>query len=241
MDSARYVDAVRTGAATIAAAGRTNIKARVPSCPEWTLTDLISHVGGVHRWAAGIVRTGQRGQFEGPPDGLGGEQLVQWAEEQAAVLVETLEAADPDADVWTFGRPRTVRFWLRRQGQETTLHAWDAAAALGVAGPLSGDFAADGLDEFLGEMLVRVVAQKPHSWTGETLHFHRTDGEGEWLVRLGPEGQVAVDRTHGKGNAALRGPASDLLLWATNRIDAPNLERFGDQALLHRWTQEITL
>src|ERR1700691_3662464 len=29
----------------------------VPSCPDWNVGQLLRHLGGVHRWAATIVRT----------------------------------------------------------------------------------------------------------------------------------------------------------------------------------------
>ena len=28
----------------------------VPTCPEWTLRDLVTHMGQIHRWVDGIVR-----------------------------------------------------------------------------------------------------------------------------------------------------------------------------------------
>src|SRR6266498_239736 len=28
---------------------------RVPTCPEWTLVDLVQHVGAAHRWAADMI------------------------------------------------------------------------------------------------------------------------------------------------------------------------------------------
>ena len=52
---------------------------------------------------------------------------------------------------------------------------------------------------------------------GETLHFHRTDGDGEWLVRLTPDGPE-VERAHAKGDVAVRGSASDLLLARAGRV-----------------------
>ncbi|KIF71110.1 hypothetical protein HY68_24945, partial [Streptomyces sp. AcH 505] len=33
--------------------------ARVPTCPEWRVRDLVGHIGQGHRWAAGIVRGGR--------------------------------------------------------------------------------------------------------------------------------------------------------------------------------------
>ncbi|WP_347877220.1 maleylpyruvate isomerase N-terminal domain-containing protein [Streptomyces sp. 8K308] len=33
-------------------------RARVPSCPEWNLGQLVRHVGGTHRWAERCLRAG---------------------------------------------------------------------------------------------------------------------------------------------------------------------------------------
>lgn len=69
---------------------------------------------------------------------------------------------------------------------------------------------------------------------GETYHFHRTDGPGEWLVRFMPEGPV-VTREHAKGDVAVRGIASDLFLFLWRRLPADRLEVFGDADLLSRY------
>ena len=37
-------------------ADRAGPTAAVPTCPEWTVLDLLAHQGMVHRWAAAIVR-----------------------------------------------------------------------------------------------------------------------------------------------------------------------------------------
>ena len=88
-------------------------------------------------------------------------------------------------------------------------------------------------------MVPRQVKQRPDVWTGQSLHLHRTDGEGEWMVRLGPDGEVSTERTHGKGDVALRGPASSLYLWCLSRVPADDLELFGDPAVAALWTTEI--
>jgi predicted lipid carrier protein YhbT len=71
------------------------------------------------------------------------------------------------------------------------------------------------------------------------LHFHSTDGDGEWLARLGAEGLV-VTREHAKGDVAVRGVASDLLLFLYGRVGTERLEVFGDAALLARWRELVT-
>ena len=71
--------------------------------------------------------------------------------------------------------------------------------------------------------------------TGETIHLHCTDGEGEWLVRLAPGG-VNVVNEHAKGDVAARGAASDLLLMMWGRVPVTQVEVFGDASLLERWS-----
>jgi uncharacterized protein (TIGR03083 family) len=234
VDPASSIAAITNGAAALQRAGRIDLSAPVPSCPGWTVTDVVAHVGGVHRWAASIVRSGVRSDFPSPD----GTDLLQWCAAGTTELVAALEAADPDANVWTFGLPRSVRFWLRRQALETTLHAWDAGNAVGDALTIDAELAADGLDEFL-DFVPRGLQREPGSWSGETVHVHRTDGPGEWLVTLGPSGAGTVERVHGKGDVAVRGGSADLWLWATNRAVSDRLEVLGDAALLTRWAAEV--
>lgn len=34
-----------------------DLSAKVPTCPDWTLRELVVHVGGAHRWVHHIVST----------------------------------------------------------------------------------------------------------------------------------------------------------------------------------------
>jgi hypothetical protein len=177
-----------------------------------------------------------------PPEGATGDALIAWAADQAHAAHQALVTADLDSDVWTFGLPRTPRFWARRQALESTMHAHDVEGAFGDPKPIDGEVASDGIDEFLTVMVTRWVGRNPADWSGETFHLHRTDGDGEWLVRLGPEGQVDAQRTHAKGDIALRGPASDLWLWTTGRLDLDRsdaVEVLGDRSLAGRWSADI--
>ncbi len=218
---------------------RIDLDAAVPSCPGWTVADLVGHIGGAWGWASAVVRSGERSNAPIAPDDIGGMALVGWAEGQLQNLLGALENADPSANCWTFGLPRTPVFWFRRQALETAVHTWDCTGAVGEQAPIDAELASDGIDEFLSAMVPRQVKQRPDVWTGQSLHLHRTDGEGEWTVRLGPDGEVSTDRAHGKGDVALRGSASSLYLWCLNRVPADDLELFGDPAVAALWTSEI--
>jgi hypothetical protein len=60
-----------------------------------------------------------------------------------------------------------------------------------------------------------------------SVHLHCTDSEGEWLVH--PDGRV--EAIHAKGDAAIRGPASDLLLALYTRVPLSAVEVIGDAGL----------
>jgi hypothetical protein len=73
----------------------------------------------------------------------------------------------------------------------------------------------------------------PADLVGATVHLHGTDEDqtepAEWLLRLTAAG-CEVERAHAKGDAALRGPASDLLLAVWHRIPLARLDVVGDVA-----------
>ena len=72
-----------------------------------------------------------------------------------------------------------------------------------------------------------------------TVHLHATDDvpdhAGEWMISVADE--VTWSHDHGKGDVAVRGAASDLLLLAWGRLDpaADAFEVFGDGDIAHRW------
>ena len=108
-----------------------------------------------------------------------------------------------------------------------------ASAAFEAA--IDGDLATDGIDEYT-EVSLRVSGRRPNrTYPAESLHLHRTDGDGEWMfVRGATEHDVVVTQEHGKGDAAVRGPGAQLLLWIWGR-PATDLEFFGDAGVAEAW------
>jgi uncharacterized protein (TIGR03083 family) len=207
----------------------------VPSCPEWDVAKLVRHTGTAHRWSSGVVRTREplspkSIDLEIPRAAAG---LPDWLEQGAATLVATLAAADPDAECWTWTQDRHVRFWARRMAFETAVHRWDGQGVSGEPEPFEGAMAVDGIDEHLAN-LPSILDPEQTPTTGETLHLHCTDRDGEWLLRLGPSG-IEVTPEHAKGDVAVRGPASDLYLAVLGRVPPSSLEVFGDPGALEVW------
>jgi uncharacterized protein (TIGR03083 family) len=230
LDAPAYLDAISTEAATLAAAGeRAGLDAPVPSCPEWRVADLLRHIGRVHRW---VVACTEANDFVSPdtlPSPPEGDALADWVRDGAAALVGTLDRP-PGDEAWTWAADHTVGFWQRRQAHETAMHRVDAELAGGPASPIADRLAADGIDEGLHLLSLRPGAA-PIDGQGETLHLHCTDVEGEWLVRLGDRG-LEIEAVHAKGDVAVRGPASDLLLVLARRADPGTVEVLGRRPVL---------
>jgi len=242
----RLLAEVTGSAATLAEiASQADLTARVPTCPDWTLRQLITHVGRAHRWAAAIVATkaAEPIPFREVPDGRLPDDPAErprWLRDGAALLAGTVRAGG--GPVWTHLGPGPASYWGRRMAHETAVHRADGQLAVGTRPVIDPEIAADGIAEWLGFLPAVQAAGRPEHPAilpeGKVVHFHVTDEgvDGEWLVR-GGRGGVAVETGHGKGDTALRGPASDVLLVLLRRLppDDPAVQVLGDRALLDSW------
>ncbi|MGW7272655.1 maleylpyruvate isomerase family mycothiol-dependent enzyme [Streptomyces sp. NPDC054864] len=220
-------------------------QARVATCPDWAVRDLLKHTGAVHRWAASYVTEGHDDRLPlGDAPDLDGAELVDWYRQAHGGLVATLRAAAPDVRCWAFlPAPSPLEFWARRQAHETTIHRVDAESARGGApSPIGTEFAADGIDELLrgfhARSRSRVRTQEPR-----ILRVRATDAGAEavWTVHLSQEPPVTV-RGEGKGGGdggpaecELSGRAEHLYLALWNRGPIPHVT--GDTTLSALWSE----
>ncbi len=223
-----YLRSLADDAATFAAiVADADLDLAVPSCPGWTLRDLASHLGGVHRWAEGAVATGAPG--DAPIGPYGRFALHAWFVDGSTRLVERLSTTDPDSPTWTFGpHPRVVSFWVRRQAHETSMHLGDALRALGRGVALDPSFAADGVDEVVGVFFPRQVrlGRIPPLARGITLVL---DDVGDRHLVLAGDGTDPAAPT----DATASGRAADVLLALWGRAGAESLAVDGDPDVLH--------
>jgi uncharacterized protein (TIGR03083 family) len=225
------------GAQLVAAAEAAGLDAAVPTCPGWTVADLLVHIAKVFRRTAYALRSGtterppgRAWNMEAPPL----EAVTAWYDRELAEVTAGLAAARPEDPVWTFlPADQTAGFWRRRLAHEASIHRVDAEAAAGDVGPLPTALAVDGIDELLDVFLVPGFGPDGLEGPPATVHLHATDVEGEWLVSLDGDG-LRWERGHAKGDAAVRGAATDLALWLWGRSTGERLERFGDGAALER-------
>ena len=236
-----YVAALRgEGTALVASARSAGNAAPVPSCPDWTVADLLVHVGSVQRWQTDLVeRLVAEPAFDWPTPPEDSATLPEWVADATSGLAGVLDHADPTAAMWTLAGPGVAGFWFRRAAHEVALHRVDLDLAAGTVPVVDAEFARDAIDEFLTMALpVRLGARL--TGAGESVHVHCTDTEGEWLVRLTPEGPE-VERAHAKGDVAARGSAADLLLALRGRGGTGQLELFGDAALFEAFRSRLAL
>ncbi|MBC3193146.1 maleylpyruvate isomerase family mycothiol-dependent enzyme [Pseudonocardia sp. C8] len=218
----------------------------VPTCPGWSLRQLQRHVGRGHLWAAQMVASGATEMLDprevagGKPPAGGPDVAAQWLRDGATALLDAVAAAGPDAPVWTFTGPKPSAWWVRRRLHEAAVHRADVAIALGVPFEIAPELAADGVSEWLGLLAARPAGDEPPLAEGATLHLHATDDvlgvAGEWMIRS-DGGRVVWEHGHGKGDAAVRGSAADLLQGVLRRIDADDdrLQVLGDPEVWRTW------
>jgi hypothetical protein len=202
LDLARHLDGLHEAVtAFVAYADRAGLEAAVPTCPDWSVLDLVAHQGMVHRWAAALVR----GERPSAPENV-------------------------SAPVFLNDAPPARRFWARRQCHETTMHAVDALAASLGRPPKAGEvwieaeLAGDGIDELLGGFLTR--PRTPLRQDDEALLVVRPDDLPDWWeVRLGP--RPAVTTRHSSDDEPpdadweLTGGAVEFYLRLWNRTHPP--------------------
>jgi uncharacterized protein (TIGR03083 family) len=235
------------------------LELKVPTCPEWTLLDLVQHLGEVHRtWAAAVsagpaaappAESEAEAESESVSEGAGTaprerDLLMAWSAASTQLLLETLREAGPDRGCWTWWgpseSPQTSGAVARHQVQEATVHTYDAQITLGAPQPLPDAAALDGVEEFLSTC-VAWAAPWPHG--AAVVDFHATEGRS-WRLTLSADGArstrlptpgimpaVAAGQGSDVAFASARGTAAELVLVFYDRIPIDSLHLDGDLRL----------
>ena len=104
VDDIELIDSLHDDVAKVIDVLRSAPGEPVPSCPGWSVSDLVDHHGGVLRWATQILETGEPvvEEFRAPSAVTA---LVDWYSEGAAGFVDVVRSVNLDRACWTFGRP----------------------------------------------------------------------------------------------------------------------------------------
>jgi uncharacterized protein (TIGR03083 family) len=220
-------------------AAQAGFEAAVPGCPDWTVSDLVVHLGQVQLfWAAAV----EVGPAEAPPadDVIGDREphgdVMAWSAAATARLMAALHDAGPSRLCWTWweeagAAPSTSEAIARHQVQEAAVHAFDAQQAAGHGEPLPLAAAADGVNEFI---TVELPTNGPWPFEPATVILETGPG-GSWLLDLGtPVIHVLAGDLHGdaKPSATITADPSDMVLAFYHRDTARDLQIDGDAELV---------
>jgi uncharacterized protein (TIGR03083 family) len=221
------VDAIAISSARIAnILTPENYGMKVPSCPEWTLLDLVIHVGQVQEFWSNNIR-------EANADARWSRELTMpesdgdastWMRNRTKSLIDAINFTSDDAPCWTWWKePRTAKAVSRHQVQEAEVHRWDAELTIGQPKPLPLEIAIDGLTEYLFVHRFAIEDLKlPH------IQFEATDTVGNWHINAISDPAVTA-----------RGTASDLALFLNGRLSTESLTIKGNPEGLQRFASAI--
>ena len=223
--------------------------ARVPSCPDWDVADLVSHTSWVHRWweHAILLPEGERASRETSmaaglpkpssthhPEG----DLLAWFDEGVESLLQTFRTTPPTKRLMTPFGTHPPSLLARRVVHETAVHRWDAENALGSAtGGFDPGVASDGIEELLELWVPITFDYEPFRGTSQTIQLDATDSDDGWVIVVEDDTTRWSRGQEPGSNVTARGSLDDLYLfvWARRAID--RLDVHGDQGLLARWQQ----
>ncbi len=251
----------RSVAFRAAVAAAPSLDVQVPTCPEWTLFDLVQHLGDRRLfWAAAVAagpadaRPAEAASQSAPAAPREREALLAWLAASTQQLLDALREAGPDRGCWTWWgasqSPQTCGAVARHQLQEIAMHTYDAQMALGAPQPLPGEVALDGVDEFLSTCCATTSAW-PHQ--PAAVDFHATEGRS-WRLLLSADGArvtrlpapgtrpaTAAGEDPDAADAAARGTAGELVMALYGRTPVDSLKLDGERHLfdlLQAWEPE---
>jgi uncharacterized protein (TIGR03083 family) len=246
MDRPAYLQRISIDTRLLAAAASAaGPDATIPTCPDWSIRELVHHQGEVHRWATAIVTGGLAKPSAVPDDFLGqlpsDDRLLPWFEDGSRILIDALRAAPESLECFTFlsDPPPAVVFWARRQTHETGMHRVDAQSATGSITPFEPQFGADGIDEMLTGFVPRKHVPL-HADPPRTLAVSLTDAPGNWHLTIS-EGTGVTLREPAPADCTVRGTASDVYLALWNRQGVEPLTIDGDASVLEMFRENVTV
>jgi uncharacterized protein (TIGR03083 family) len=235
-------------------AHRRDLDQAVPFCPNWSLRDLITHIGWVYRWVSVIVGENRKT----PPSGVEREKLqdpdpsddlaiVARLESALDGILTTLREAPPQLTSWTTWETQDARrFWARRMLHETVIHRVDVqnvgSETTVLGSELGSSVSADGIDEMVCGFASR-YAKTLRTTNPAVLELDAVDAGHRWWVELGPNPpRFGRGAYRGATSAtSVSGRSGELLLFLWNRRSAEGLDIRGHSHVLDTWVREAHL
>ena len=204
----------------------------VPTCPGWTVLDVVNHLSLGLGLAYPVAmskapETADEVAFDGvrwPAAIPGLRDAVAGFSENMRGCLQTFRQTDPDTPCWTYAGPGAASFWFRRAAIETAMHRMDVEDAIGGSDPLLPERAADAVIE-AADFALPLAA--------------------EWSSR--PEGTLSVSTPQlaepvavgdGPPTATVSGPTESVLRALWGRDDG-EVSISGDREVARAWLSVV--
>ena len=240
LTNSEYLKILRAEGDAFADSVQMALTAPVASCEPWVGADLLWHMVEVHySWKFIVQSHLMDPEKYVPRDKPSDDHMLQAYRDGLSELIEVLSTTDASRSCWTWAGVHDVAWVIRRMAHETAVHAWDARCAAGVESQIPAALASDGIDEFVHVMVKSNVREEEGPLSG-SVHIHCTDVDGEWLIVPTESSDVVVTREHAKGDCAIRGSASQLLLGLWRRVPMSSLEVIGNADVAAQFLNRTT-
>lgn len=251
MDRSRYLELLAADGRLLADQAGRDLAAPIPSCPGWTVRDVVEHTAEVYEHKIACILLGGTRPDPWPPPWPADRDVLGHFADAHTRLLDVLSTTDPAAPSWTWlAEDQTASFWVRRMAQETAVHRVDVESAFGQPTPVDAELARDGVEEVLLMMLAGDWSEDIQAGSSGTIEV-ATDGR-VWRVVLAPD-RIGVERPpvdgdgdragddEGRAAARVSGEPSDVLLWLWGRAPQSVLTVSGDRAVVARLRERLVL
>jgi uncharacterized protein (TIGR03083 family) len=256
METTRYLDCLGDDYRMLrSAAASAGLGDPVPSCPGWTVADLVSHVGEVYLHKVTAMRDSKWPDPWPPEEHANVEPLTLLDRGYRELTAEFASRSPGDPALTWYAPEQTVGFWIRRMAQETVVHRMDAQLAAGEPlTPAPDDLTIDGADEVLKRFLDYGAATWPEEYAAvEGGHLAGDDGTDtvvvtvgpvSWTVRPTPSSVSVADGGDEAARAVVSAAPDAMLRWLWGRADDGVITVSGDPewaAYLRRLLAAVTV
>ena len=225
------------------AAGAAGPGAAVPTAPEWTVKELVEHLGQTQHWVAEMTERQIIDPARLPTEVVAlpadpGEWPA-WLAGSAQRVVAALAEEVPVFNAAGDGRTG-VEFWTSSMLNEAVVHGFDGENAAGWSPDIAPEVAAALITNHLRMLTSPTWAMRVSAsaealrGTGQTLLWRATDSDGAWFVERTPNGATWQPGVR-PADVTVSGPAGSLLLMLTRRIPATGID--GDTGLVRHWIE----
>jgi uncharacterized protein (TIGR03083 family) len=234
-----YVAHLRRETDSFVAAAEGNFDKTVPSCPGWTVRDLVEHVWGAYAWWGLVAERRLQNPSDLPedeePDTPRDEELLEGIASEVGHLIEAVERADPHDPIWSWSVNKTMSFIPRRMANEASIHRWDCESATGTPTSINDVLAEDGVHEFVDIWFPSALAddEQPALRGDRSVVQLRSDEGSTWDLGLGEDGVKAANEND-RPVATVSASASDLVLLLWRRIGPDGVHVEGDRAAVDK-------